>query len=343
MVRASTHLLSFVLLVLSGCAAVDSGPVSWQDASVELVWPAAPDPPRVRYLRSLTGPEDFKSTKQSNGMLDWLLGERQAEHAMINPFAVSSSRDGVVWVADSGAGILFRIELERKKIESLREFSGMSLVSPSGVVVDDARGRVYMADAGLRRIFVLDLNGRYLETWGSDETLKRPAGLAVDSQGRLLVTDTMAGAVLVYSPDGAVVSRILSKVNRDGFFRRPLAVAVGPQGEYLVLDTFSFRVEVQSAQGVLLGTIGQLGDAAGFLARPKGLAVNQDGHVFISDSAFDNIQVFDMAGNLLMYWGEAGREPGQFSLPAGLFVDQAGRLLVADSYNHRVQAFQLLP
>lgn len=344
MVRRTIYTLCLlVFVVLSGCASLDGGPADWRDASVDIVWPKAPDQPRVRFLRSLNGSEDFKVTKQGRGVLDWLLGERQAEFSMLSPFAVAASQDGVVWIADSGARILFRVDLARQKITYLREFSGIALVAPSGVAIDEAQRRVYLADAALRRIFVLDLDGGHLATWGEDQTLRRPAGLAVDAGGRLLVADALDGTVCVFTSKGALAERIHSKVNSDGRFRRPLAVALGPNGEILILDAFSFRVEVQNAHGDLLGTIGQLGDAAGYLARPKGLAVDAEGHVFISDSAFDNIQVFDMAGTLLMYWGEAGRQPGQFSLPAGLFVDQERRLLVADSYNRRVQAFQLLP
>lgn len=329
--------------LLAACAQPTARPLAWQDAAVELVWPAPPDQARVRYLRSLSGGEDFQEQSRKTGVLGWLLGNRQAEPPLLSPFAVAVGRDDQVWIADNGARMLYRLDLERRKIDYYREFSGLELISPSGIAVDDERRRVFLADAARARVFVLDLQGNYLDSWGPEQGFGRPAGLAVDAAGRLLVADAASGDVSLFNTDGSLAARIGSKVNPDGRFKRPLAVAFGPRGEILVLDAFAFRVEVQSAQGELLGTIGQLGDAAGYLARPRGLAVDQAGHVFVADSAFDNIQVFDMAGNLLMYWGQAGRQPGQFSLPAGLFVDHAGRLLVADSYNHRVQVFQLLP
>ncbi|MBW2688850.1 MAG: hypothetical protein JRC99_02830 [Deltaproteobacteria bacterium] len=336
--------LCLALSLLSGCAGSTSKPVVWQDeAAVDFVWPEPPDQPRVRYLRSLYGPGDFKEKSRTSVVLDWLLGEQQEDFPLLSPFAVAVSRSGPVWVADNGARMLYRLDLNRRKVDYFQEFAGFQLVSPSGVVVDDERQRVFLADAAYRQIFVLDSDGKYLDSWGPEGGFERPAGMALDSAGRLLVADAMAGVVYIFNPDGTMASQIQSRVSPDGRFRRPLNVAVGPGGEILILDAFAFHVEVQSAQGELLGTIGQLGDAAGYMARPKGLAVDQDGHVFVSDSAFDNIQVFDMAGNLLMFWGGAGRQPGQFSLPAGLFIDHEGRFFVADSYNHRVQVFQLLP
>ena len=317
--------------------------IPWQDETVELVWPEAPDQPRVRYLRSLSGPADFKEKSRASELMSWMLGEQQEGISFVSPFSVAVSRSGSVWVADNVAHILYRLDMNRGKIDYFHEFSSHTLVSPSGVAVDDERNRVYLADASLKKVFVLDSEGRYLDNWAPLGGFGRPAGLALDPAGRLLVADVADGVVHIFNPDGTLASQVQSKVNPSGRFNRPLNVAAGPNGEILVLDSFSFRVEVQTAQGELLGTIGQLGDAAGYMARPKGLAVDRSGHVFVSDSAFDNIQVFDMAGNLLMFWGGAGGQPGRFNLPAGLFVDEENRLFVADSYNHRVQVFQLLP
>lgn len=332
-----------LIVLLTGCAGAPSQPLTWQDASVDLVWPPAPDQPRVRYLRSLSGPGDFQEQSRTSGMLGWLLGERPKEPSLLNPFAVAVSRSGLVWIADNGLRMLYRIDPGTRKISYFQEFSGLELVSPSGVAVDDERGRVFLADAGHPQIFVLDHKGVPLDRWGPAEGFVRPAGLAVDPSGRLLVADVGRGAVFLFNAEGRVLAQFESKLNPGGRFMRPLSVAFGPAGEVLILDVFAFRIEVQNTQGELLGTIGKLGDAPGYLARPRGLAVDQEGHVFVTDSAFDNVQVFDMTGSLLLYWGGTGGQPGRFNLPAGLFVDQNHRLFVADAYNRRVQVFQLLP
>lgn len=334
---------NLMLLVTSGCVGPTSQPFVWQDETVDLVWPDSPDKPRVRYLRSFSGPEDFKVKGRTSEVLTWLFGERQEAPSLLNPFAIAVSRTNSVWVADSGAHALYRLDLSLQKVDYFQGFSGVSLVSPNGVAVDDERRRVFLADAAHRKIFVLDLEGNYLASWGPPEGFEVPAGLSLSSDGRLMVADAQAGYVYIFNPDGTIASQVKSKLNPAGRFSRPLNVAFGPNGEILVLDTFAFRVEVQDVQGNLIGTIGQLGDSAGYLARPKGLAVDQNGSVYVSDSAFDNIQVFDMTGNLLMFWGGAGGNVGQFNLPAGLFIDSDRRLFVADTYNHRVQVFQLLP
>ena len=335
-------LLLIMLSSLNGCVGVSTQPFLWQDETVDLVWPPPPDEPRISYLRSLVGPQDFKAKDQTSGVLDWLLGERQEELPLLSPFAVATSQSGLVWVADNGSRMLYRFDLNRKKVDYFQEFAGIRLFSPSGVAVDEASRRVFLADAESPKIFVLDFEGNYLESWGPAGGFKRPAGLALDSAGRLYVADVMGESVYVFNVDGSLAKKVQSRLSTDGRFRKPLNVALGPNDEVLVLDAISFTIEVQDAQGVLLATIGQPGDAAGSFARPKGLAVDRAGHVFVSDSAFDNIQVFDLAGNLLMFFGGTGGQPGRFNLISGLFVDQEDRLFVADTYNHRVQVFKLL-
>lgn len=275
-------------------------------------------------------------------MFEWWFGESQEDIYLYNPFAVAAGNNGQVWVADSGTRSVFLIDTDDRDVKDFPMIGERPLVSPSGIAVDTERGRVYVSDAAYSEVLVLNLNGTFVEGLAPSGGFQRPAGLAIGSNGQLLVADAGAGKVFLFDAEGSVVDQVTSKTRADGRFLRPLSVAFGPDDEILVLDAFSFQVEVQNLQGKLLGTIGQLGDAAGYLARPRGLAVDSDGHVFISDAAFDNIQVFDMAGNLLTYWGQAGRSPGEFNLPAGLFVDKQKRLFVADTYNQRVQVYQLL-
>lgn len=343
MIKAFSLLfLCGVLALLSGCAGTAQKPFAWQDASVDLVWPAPPDPPRVRYLRSLSGPEDFKEQSRTSELLTWLLGEQSQGAPFVTPFSVAVSPPGILWVADNGSQMLYRYDPGLRRVDYFTEFLETNLISPSGVAVDNERQRVFLADAGLKCVFVLDFDGNCLHKWTLPNNLGRPAGMAVDTSGRLLVADAEKGVVHVFNTEGALVRSLNSKKNPDGRFSRPLNVAVGPKGEILVLDAFAFRVEVLDAEGELLNVIGGLGDAPGYMARPRGLAVDQEGHVFVSDAAFDNIQAFDMTGTLLMFWGGAGRGAGQFNLPAGLFIDAERRIFVADALNRRIEVFQLL-
>ena len=162
-----------LLIFINGCVGASTQPFLWQDETFDLVWPEPPDKPRIRYLRSLTGPLDFKENNQTAGFLNWLLGERQEDLPLLGPFAVATSRSGSVWVADNGARALYQLDLTRRKTNFFKEFAGTRLISPSGVAVDDERQRIFLSDAGHGRIFILDFEGNYIESWGPEKGFER--------------------------------------------------------------------------------------------------------------------------------------------------------------------------
>lgn len=309
---------------------------------MELVWPEAPDRPRIRFLRALHGPGDFESKEGAAKLVRWFFGAKERTMGLLNPFAVVADGDGRVWVADTGSRLLYSFDLKRESVEYVQEINSRALEYPTGLAYDSQGGRLFVADSARNFISVLSEDGEFLEEWQPPGGFKRPAGMTFSLDRKLYVADALAGEIVVFDAEGNYLRRIGSPHSENGRFERPVNVALGPEGEVLVVDAMNFRVEVQSSGGQPLGTIGRLGDAAGFFARPKGLAVSPEGLVYISDSAFDNIQVFDMAGKLLMYFGSAGNAAGAFNLPAGLFLDVGGRLYVADPYNQRVQVFQTL-
>ena len=299
--------------------------------------------PRIRYLRFFKGAGDFRSEERSASLVRWFFGEEEANFALLTPYSVAMDGYGTLWVADTGSRMLYRFDLTRGEITYIREFGEIQLISPGGVVVDNLRRRLFVSDAELAKVFVFDLEGRFLAEWAPAEGFGRPAGMAIDSSGHLFVADVLRRQVFVFDTNGALAERRGSRVGADGLFGRPLGVAIGPRDELLILDGGAFRIEAHGAKGELLGLIGKLGDVPGTFARPRGLAVSAQGQIFVSDAAFDNIQVFDLTGRLLMHFGSSGGGAGQFNLPAGLSFDQDGRLFVADAYNHRIQVFQFSP
>ena len=328
--------------ILCGCSAVLPPEDVWLPRQDELVWPKPPSPPRIRYLRTLTGPQDFVKPDQTTSLLDWLVGERELTVPLLTPMAVTADGVSKVWVADSSAGMIFQFDLAKERVDYFRQVGDLALQSPSGLAYDPRTERLYVADVMLGKVFVLDEEGQLLGERSLPEGFQRPGGLAIDKAGRLYVADALRGEVIIFDADGRVQGRVGSRSSPDGRFQRPTQLALGPHGELLIVDALRFLIEVQGPTGQLLGTIGEIGDGPGALARPRGIAVDSEGHVYVADAAFDNVQVVDLAGRLLMHWGGAGSAHGQFNLPAGLFMDGADRLYVADSYNHRVEVFAYL-
>lgn len=331
-------LLIFCLVFSAGCAARGGEGLFVSDPALSLVWPLPPDTPRIRYFRTINGPEDFRREGRPSRLMRWVVGEGEAELPLRAPYGVTADGEGRVWAADPEAHAVHVFDLAERQADYLLTAGEQMLVSPVGLAYDSERQWLYVSDTGLNQVFVLDRQGRLLGTRDPGEDFSRPAGMALDSSGRLYVADALRGRVEVFSPEGEHLRSF-----GEGTLYRPANLAVDPAGQVYVVDSLNFRIVVFTPEGDVRATLGAIGDGPGSFARPRGVAVDSQGHIYVSDAAFDNIQIFDMAGNLLLFWGGVGKEPGKFNMPAGLFFDGEDRLYVADMYNRRIQIFEYLP
>lgn len=335
-----------VFLLLAGCltgCVPSAAPVVWQNSTVDWVYPAPPEKPRIRYLRKISDLSDVREEDNSGQrFFNWLGGEQNVQVPMLSPYAVTADGDGQIWMTDPGIGLLYRIDLSYQKIDYFSVLSDRKLVSPTGVVFDRSLQRLYIANAGTFEVLVLDSEHNFLLSLSPPQGFGRPGGLAVDRSGALYVADVLKGTVEVFSAAGRHLKSLGSALNADGIFNHPSNVAVDSQGRVYVVDSFNFRVEVLGLAGESPRAIGGLGDSAGSFARPRGIALDSYGHIYISDAAFDNIQVFNRQGELLLVFGSPGKGPDGFCMPAGLAFDRSDRLYVADNCAHQVKIFQFL-
>lgn len=196
-----------------------------------------------------------------------------------------------------------------------------NLAAPAGLAVD-AKGNVYVADAG---------NGRI--------RMFTPGGTIT----------TIAGGGSASGPDGLGDggSAVLAKLTF------PQGVAVDGKGNIYVADTFDSLVRVFTVAGtisVAAGTPGSRGFSgdggpaiAAKLASPAGIAIDAMGRVYIADNGADVIRRFTPGGtietiagtpNQAGYGGDGG--PANAALlnePGGVAVDAAGNVLIADTGN----------
>jgi len=164
--------------------------------------------------------------------------------------------------------------------------------------------------------------------------LRKPYGVATDSAGRVYVTDTGLGAVVVFDSTARVV-RLLG-LKGQVRLSTPIGIAVDARDRVFVADADLDRVFCFGADGEVLLALG--GDEG--LKNPAGIAVDRErGRLYVADSHLHRIFVYGTDGGFVGTWGTRGGGKGEFNFPTNVALDRRGNVYVVDTGNFRVQVF----
>ncbi len=338
MSRARRALLLIMLPAISACQS-PPGPI-FPERQPPLVWPPPPDRPRIQYVGELHGEEDLGIRPRGWQVLRAVLAGPRPLGRFSRPAAVAVAGERV-FVADTGLGVVHRLDLAAREYQMISGSPNDPLQVPIDVTVADGATLV-VVDRGRAAVDLFDLDGTWRATrrWAE---LTAPTAAAWDAGRRVLwLVDAVAHACIACVGEQELATRLGERGGAPGEFNFPTAVTVHPSVGLVVADAMNFRVQVFDETLTPTTVFGQKGDAAGDFSRPRDVAVDSAGHIYVLDNQFENVQVFDRTGRLLMAFGRAGSGPGEFSLPAGITIDDRDRIWIADSYNRRVQVFQYL-
>lgn len=179
---------------------------------------------------------------------------------------------------------------------------------------------------------------KIMGTNDAEKTLGMPYGIAVDSQGRMLVADTKARVVHVFDPAKRKY-KTLRPPDSDPFMA-PIAIALDGQENIYVSDSMRSRVFVFSSEGKFRKTIGALGKNESIFKRCTGIAIDsRRGRLYVVDTTAMNIVVMDLDGKVIERIGHRGADAGEFNYPTQISLAHDGSFWVTDSLNFRVQHF----
>jgi sugar lactone lactonase YvrE len=147
---------------------------------------------------------------------------------------------------------------------------------------------------------------RLVDTWiqlGSQPgEVHHPAGIAVDANQQIYVTDSEKHCVQKFSSDGALLGEWGQRGSRSGEFDRPAGIAVSSDGTVYVVDPGNARIQRFSTQGAFLGAWGHPGSKPGEFTHLAYVAVDTSGDVFVAEHAGQRVQRFDATGSLVSAW-----------------------------------------
>jgi len=276
----------------------------------KIVWPSPPEIPRITFKDIYTGEK-----------IDQTVFVKKAHKK--------------TWM-DRLAGSL---PPDQVKIDKLP----FQLMRTYGVGVD-SKGNIYAADQGVAAVFIFDpQNKDRVELIGNGRQARFGliAGLALDDDDRLFVSDASLRHVVVFNP----------KHEQEAAFGgeelvRPSGVAIDRDNRLVyVADTGNDVVDVFDADSYkFLRQIGKPNrkhdqSAPGTFSLPEGVAVDGDGNVYVTDTFNDRVEMFDADGQFISTFGKNGDGPADFERPKGIAVDCDGHIWVVDATQNRVKVF----
>jgi len=330
------------MLLLAGCSAERLTTEFFRDSSLAVVWPEAPEQPRVKLIKVYSGPDEFSGTKgRFTALFEAITGERTQLTGMMTPAGIVSDGERYIYIADPSARLVHRVDIVENEVTYLTHSGLEPLASPVGVALD-SDGNCYVTDSIKARVYKFNSKGEYVGIIGNGVTdFQRPAGIAIGKNDHKYIADVLTNKITVFDEKDRFVMDFPEPAEAKEL-NKPVNIAVDAKGNVYVTDAFNFTVKLFDNKGKLVRSIGSVGDSPGSFARPKGVALDSEEHIYIIDANFDNFQIFNQTGQLLLFVGNTGKKPGQFFMPNGIFIDHEDRIYVSDSYNQRVQIFQYL-
>lgn len=295
-----------------------------------------------------------KGVREVTALKQWGGAEGQADGQFRSPRNVAVAPDGSLYVADTGN---HRIQQFDASGNFVRQWGGQGtgdgqFNEPWGVAVAPDGQFVYVCDTWNHRIQKFTADGKFVLAWGAngvtDGQLGQqgifwgPRAVAVDSLGRVYVTDTGNKRVQVFTPEGAAVSQFGGAGLVDGALDEPVGLAIDKDGNIYVADTWNKRVQVFSKDFKYLRQWAVAGWPSQSVVNKPYLAVAETANgrrVYVTDPEYYRVIVFDDQGKFIATFGQYGNQANEMTLPTGIAVNAQGQVLVADPDSHRVMLF----
>jgi DNA-binding beta-propeller fold protein YncE len=218
------------------------------------------------------------------------------DHLFETPIhAVADEEAGRLYVTDAGAGAVRSFALP--ETGSAEEFGKGQLERPTGIALNKKTNELLVLDTRQAAVFRynrqnLALVGRFGVRGTGYGEFNYPTDLTVNSNGEILVNDSLNFRIQVFSPTGEFRHSFGKAGDSPGYFNRPKGVAVDSDNNIYVVDTLFDNVQIFDAGGHLLLSFGQAGQGAGEFWMPTGIFIDKNDRIYVADTYNKRVQTF---------------------------------------------------
>jgi cysteine-rich repeat protein len=250
------------------------------------------------------------------------------------------------------------------------------LAQPLGVAVDPI-GLVSIADTNNQRVRTIATNGMISTIggtgtfgFGGDSTeatsalLAGPFDTALDTQGRIYITDTFHNTVRRVELDGTITVIAGTGIagdtgnnvpGREAQLSGPNGIIIDSLGRVVIADVFNNKIKRIDTNGIITtiagtGAPGSSGDnqpaIAAKLDHPNDVAIDSTGRILIADTYNSKIRRIELNGTITTVagTGTSGYDGDgvqatttRLSFPYSVGVDSQDRILIPDTSNQRIR------
>ncbi|SEH43546.1 NHL repeat-containing protein [Magnetospirillum fulvum] len=202
-----------------------------------------------------------------------------------------------------------------QRLRAFDDAGGVKFDFPTGIALDPANRRIWVADSGHSRIAILDAEtlrqvaslGNVDQRGADDSHFSGVGQLAIDCRrGRMVVSDTGNNRVQIFDTRTLAHLGTIGVADQSGrdnhHFAYPHGVAIDEaSGRYFIVDLYNSRVQVFDGDTLAylatIGTTGQPGrDNTHFSEEVEDVAVDAaNGNLLVTELGNLRIQVFDLA------------------------------------------------
>ena len=219
---------------------------------------------------------------------------------LVKPTGIAIDDRDHIYVADAARNVVTMFDTYAENLVVIREFGG------TGQGIGQmANPRQLTTDLLAPQVFVVERDNARVQWWkpgGSNTqapvgafgvtdppTFNNPEGIAVDSTGRIFVSNDSAtdGAVRYYDPRGLFQGTVATQGTAPGAVKSPTGLERDPFDRLIVVDSGNGRLDLfaPAAQGnVFQESIGKTGSAAGQFNDPTSAALAPGAMLYVTDT-----------------------------------------------------------